>query len=159
MLPMASMTRTTSIADEPTIRTMDRTRLHRWRQGHRPAGTLHACPRRKSLQSRPQGHIRLAQSRRKHQRSPSQPSCESSSCWQTPCFETIENGCQNPLDQNGYSSFGRIHPLRGSDRQAFRRRANIRARGTQRGGRGEFGRRVRACRKSDQAGLGLGFGG
>ena len=41
----------------------------------------------------------------KHQRSPSQPSCESSSCWQMPCFERIENGRKNPLDQNGYSSF------------------------------------------------------
>ena len=44
---------------------MDRTRLHRWRQGHRPAGTLHACPRRKPFQPRPQGQIRSAQSRRK----------------------------------------------------------------------------------------------
>lgn len=38
-----------------------------------------------------------------HPRSPLQPSCESSSSWQTHFCETTGNGSQNPLDQNGYS--------------------------------------------------------
>ena len=41
-MPLGCKETTDSCADEPTIRTMDRTRLHRWRQGHRPAGTMPA---------------------------------------------------------------------------------------------------------------------
>jgi len=38
------------------------------------------------------------------QRSPSPPSCESSSCWQTRSSGTAENGLQPFLDQHGYFS-------------------------------------------------------
>ncbi|MBR9971168.1 IS110 family transposase [Magnetospirillum sulfuroxidans] len=37
-------------------------------------------------------------------RSPSPPSCESSSSWQTPCSRQGGHGCKKTLDQHGYSS-------------------------------------------------------
>ena len=47
------------------------------------------------------------------QRSPSQPSCESSSSWQTPSSEMAENGPHPFLDQDGYSRPGAERALTG----------------------------------------------
>lgn len=52
-----------------TVREMDRPRLHSRRSGQRPAGALHAGPRRHALQPLPQGKVRSAQGCRKSRKS------------------------------------------------------------------------------------------
>ncbi len=61
-----------------------------------------SLPRASILTSRP--NINTSSRQESHQRSPSQPSCESSLSRQTHCSRQVGNGRQKPLDQHGYSS-------------------------------------------------------
>ncbi|KAA5604603.1 IS110 family transposase [Roseospira marina] len=65
----------------------------------------HVRPRRGSLHSRPEDEITTLSSRPENPpKSPSPPSCETSSASRTPCSRQGVPGCQKPLDQHGYSS-------------------------------------------------------
>jgi hypothetical protein len=87
-------------------RTMARQAFHPGRTSARPPRPLHAGARRSPLQIPISGaSSKLSPPPASPQRSPSSPSCESSSSSPMPSSEKAPLGCQTPLDQHGYSSF------------------------------------------------------